>query len=219
MIPHISGLDVAGIERNNLPVELHPFYKEAFERCLLSTIHAGETECTQSVKDAIFMLNASRIGHGLSIQQDEDLKQLISERRICVELCPKSNQFTNGFKVFRAEAKGDKDSIRQKEYVYNYDDIGGKMLISINTDNPTRSHKTKNGESFAYPLSEEFIWLSGMINDKKQIPLSRLEVLSLIYNGFVSMFVPEQAKKSIISLADQKVLSILAAEYLDIGKE
>ena len=104
MIPHVSGLDVAGIERNNLSAELHPFYKEVFERCLLSTIHAGETERAQSVKDAIFMLNASRIRHGLSIQQDEDLKRLIAERRICVELCPKSNQFTNGFKVFRTEA-------------------------------------------------------------------------------------------------------------------
>ena len=219
MIPHVSGLDVAGIERNNLPAELHPFYKEAFERCLLSTIHAGETESAQSVKDAIFMLNASRIGHGLSIHQDEDLKQLISERRICVELCPKSNQFTNGFKVFREEAKGKKDSIRLKEYVYNYDDIRGKMLLSINTDNPTISHKASHCESFAYPLSEEFIWLSGMINDKEQTLLSRLEVLSLIYNGFVSMFAPEQAKKAIISLADQEVLSILAAEYLDIGKD
>lgn len=218
MIPHVSGLDVAGIERNNLPAELYPFYKEAFERCLLSTIHAGETESAQSVKDAIFMLNASRIGHGLSIQQDEELKRLIAERRICVELCPKSNQFTNGFKVFREEANGDKDSIRQKEYVYNNDDIRGKMLISINTDNPTISHKASHCESFAYPLSEEFIWLSGMINSEKQIPLSRLEVLSLIYNGFVSMFAPEQAKKSIISQADQEVLSILAAEYLDIGK-
>ncbi len=219
MIPHVSGLDVAGIERNNLPAELHPFYKEAFERCLLSTIHAGETERAQSVKDAIFMLNASRIGHGLSIQQDEDLKQLISERRICVELCPRSNQFTNGFKVFLKEATGDKDGIHQNEYVYNHDDFRGKMLLSINTDNPTISHKTSDRESFAYPLSEEFIWLSGMINDKKQIPLSRLEVLSLIYNGFVSMFAPEQAKKSIISFADQEVLSILAAEYLDIGKD
>lgn len=145
----------------------------------------------------------------------EYLKQLISERRICVELCPKSNQFTNGFKVFREEAKGKKDSIRQKEYVYNNDDIRGKMLISINTDNPTISHNASHCESFAYPLSEEFVWLSGMVNDKKQIPLSRLEVLSLIYNGFVSMFAPEQAKKSIISLADQEVLSLLAAKYLD----
>ena len=219
MIPHVSGLDVAGIERNNLPAELHPFYKEAFERCLLSTIHAGETERAQSVKDAIFMLNASRIGHGLSIEQDEELRRLIAERRICVELCPKSNQFTNGFRVFRDGANDNKDSASQKEYVYNNDDIRGKMLLSINTDNPTISHKASNCESFAYPLSEEFIWLSGMINNKKQIPLSRLEVLSIIYNGFVSMFAPEQAKKSIISLADQEVLLILAAEYLDIGKD
>jgi len=93
------------------------------------------------------------------------------------------------------------------------------MLITSNTDNPTISHKTSHGESFSYPLSEEFIWLSGMINNEKQIPLSRLEVLSLIYNGFVSMFAPEHAQKSIISLAEQEVLSILAAEYLDIGKD
>ncbi len=224
MIPHVSGLDVAGIERNNLPAELHPFYKEAFERCLLSTIHAGETERAQSVKDAIFMLNASRVGHGLSIKHDEELKRLIAERRICVELCPKSNQFTNGFKVFRAEKKVTEDESKnitknQEEYVYNDNDFRGKLLLTINTDNPTISHKASSYNSFAYPLSEEFIWLSGMIKDKERIPLSRLEVLSLIYNGFLSMFAPEQAKKSIISYADQEVLSLLAAEYLDIGKE
>ena len=220
MIPHVSGLDVAGIERNNLPAELQPFYKEAFERCLLSTIHAGETESAQSVKDAIFMLNASRIGHGLSIKHDEELKRLIAERRICVELCPKSNQFTNGIRVFREETKDIKDkSVNQDEYVYNDDDFRGKMLLSINTDNPTISHKASSRDSFAYPISEEFIWLSGMINNEKQIPLSRLEVLSLIYNGFVSMFAPEQAKKAIMSFADQEVLSLLAEEYLDICKD
>lgn len=220
MIPNVIGLDVAGIERNNLPAELLPFYKEAFERCLLSTIHAGETERAQSVKDAIFMLNASRIGHGLSIKHDDELKRLIAERRICVELCPKSNQFTNGIRVFREETKDNKDkSANQDEYVYNNDDFRGKMLLSINTDNPTISHKASNCESFAYPLSEEFKWLSRMINDKEQILLSRLEVLSLIYNGFISMFAPEQAKKSIMSFADQEVLSLLAEEYLDIGKD
>ena len=166
------------------------------------------------------MLNASRIGHGLSIQQDEELKRLIAERRICVELCPKSNQFTNGFTVYweNQEDAGDKGTTL-KEYTYNDDGFRGKLLLSINTDNPTISHKAPSPDSFAYPLSEEFIWLAGMINRKKQEQLSKLEVLSLIYNGFISMFAPEQAKKSIISLADQEVLKILAAEYLDIGKD
>ncbi len=140
---------------------------------------------------------------------------------MCIELCPKSNQFTNGIKVFYEATKDVGNSTHQEEYVYNNDDFRGKMLISINTDNPTISHKapSRDCDFFAYPLSEEFIWLSGMINKKKQVPLSRLEVLSLIYNGFVSMFAQEQAKKSIISFADQEVLSILAAEYLDIGKD
>ena len=136
-----------------------------------------------------------------------------------MELCPKSNQFTNGFEVFHAEKNGNGDNYHQNEYVYNYDDFRGKMLLSINTDNPTISHKTSACGSFAYPLSEEFIWLSGMIRDTGKTLLSRLEVLSLIYNGFVSMFAPEQANKSIISQADQEVLTILAAEYLDIGKD
>ncbi|MBI3814671.1 MAG: hypothetical protein HY279_09455 [Nitrospinae bacterium] len=215
MIPHVSGLDVAGIERNNLPADLQPYYREAFERCLLSTIHAGETESARSVRDAIFMLSASRIGHGLSIKKDAELKRMISDRGICVELCPKSNQFTNGFPVFSKQKEDTKKEDKDKNnspYEYVYTDFRGKLIMSINTDNPTISHKTVNHLTFAYPLSEEFIWLAGMINE----PLSRLEALHLIYNGFTSMFAPELAKKYIIGLADDEILSLLAEEYLDI---
>jgi len=213
MIPHVAGLDVAGIERGNLPKEIEPYYREAFERCLLSTIHAGETESARSVRDAVFMLGASRIGHGLSITKDAELQDMIGERSICIELCPKSNQFTNGFTV-SSKSGYPKDGTTEKEYVYNR--FRGKLLLTVNTDNPTVSHRTSNHLTFAYPLSEEFIWLSGMINTNEQIPLSRLEVLHLVYNGFLSMFSPDQAKKYIIEMADDELLSLLAEEYLDI---
>jgi len=213
MIPHVAGLDVAGIERGNLPEKLEPHYREAFERCLLSTIHAGETESARSVRDAVFMLSASRIGHGLSITKDAELQDMIGERGICIELCPKSNQFTNGFSV-STKSGYPEDATTEKEYVYNK--FRGKLLLTVNTDNPTVSHRTANHLTFAYPLSEEFIWLAKMINTNAQIPLSRLEVLHLIYNGFSSMFSPDQAKKYIIGMADDELLSLLAEEYLDI---
>lgn len=221
MIPHVAGLDVAGIERNNLPSELHPHYREAFERCLLSTIHAGETESARSVRDAIFLLNATRIGHGLSIKHDEELEAMISEKRICVELCPTSNQFTNGFPVSVVAEQSSRETVKKgfpcKEYVYN--NFRGKLLLTINTDNPTISHRASQYR-FAYPLSEEFIWLAGMMKiNKKKMELNRLEVLYLIYNGFLAMFATEQAKKYIISHADDEVLSLLSKEYLDIDIE
>lgn len=207
-IPHVVGLDVAGIERGNLPEELRPYFREAFDRCLLSTIHAGETEPSKSIKDAVFLLSASRIGHGLSMKKDAELKRMVADRRICVELCPKSNQFTNGFSVFSAGHKNNS--------CYVYEDYRGKLFMTINSDNPTISHRATVPKNLTYPLSIDYVWLAGMIDSSKSLPLSRLEVLSLAYNSFCAMFASEQVKQYKISIADDEVLSLLAKEYLDI---
>ena len=97
-------------------------------------------------------------------------------------------------------------------------------MTDENTDNPTISHKFSNYKMAAYPMSEEFIWLSGMIStiedekhkDRKQIPLSRLEVLHLIHNGFLAIFSPPQAKIYKVNLADDELMALLAEEYLDM---
>ena len=208
LIPHVAGLDVAGIERGNLPEELRPYFREAFDRCLLSTIHAGETEPSKSIKDAVFLLSASRIGHGLSMKKDTELKRMVADRRICVELCPKSNQFTNGFSVFSAG--------HHNNNCYVYDDYRGKLLMTVNSDNPTISHKANKPKELTYPLAIDYIWLAGMIDVRKSLPLSRLEALYLAYNGFCAMFASEQVKHYKISIADDEVLALLAEDYLDI---
>lgn len=58
------------------------------------TAHAGEIAGPQSVRDAIEILGAERVGHGISAIRDESLMDLLIERQIPLEICPTSNLCT-----------------------------------------------------------------------------------------------------------------------------
>ena len=60
----------------------------------LSLPHAGETTGPQTVWDALDLLGASRIGHGVSAAQDPELLAHLAERQIVLEVCPSSNLAT-----------------------------------------------------------------------------------------------------------------------------
>ena len=54
-------------------------------------IHAGEWCGPESVWDALDYGRPNRIGHGVSIFQDQHLIDVVLERQIHVEMCPTSN--------------------------------------------------------------------------------------------------------------------------------
>jgi adenosine deaminase len=56
--------------------------------------HAGEVDGAQSVRDAIDVLGAERIGHGIRSIDDPELIALLVQRRIPLEVCPTSNRRT-----------------------------------------------------------------------------------------------------------------------------
>lgn len=58
---------------------------------LHSVPHAGESTGPQTVRDAIDLLGAERIGHGIAAAQDADLMGLLRERGIVLEVSPTSN--------------------------------------------------------------------------------------------------------------------------------
>jgi aminodeoxyfutalosine deaminase len=60
----------------------------------LSLPHAGETTGPQTIWDALDVLGASRIGHGVSAAQDPELLAHLAERQIVLEVCPSSNLAT-----------------------------------------------------------------------------------------------------------------------------
>lgn len=58
------------------------------------TIHAGEGAGPQSVWEALDLLGAERIGHGVRSFEDPLLVRRLAEEGICLEVCPTSNVLT-----------------------------------------------------------------------------------------------------------------------------
>ena len=58
---------------------------------LLSTPHAGELAGPQSVIDALDLLGAHRIQHGIRAIEDPALLQRLADSGVCLDVCPTSN--------------------------------------------------------------------------------------------------------------------------------
>lgn len=72
-----------------------PRFAAAFERAgaagLKRTVHAGESSGPEGVRDAIELLGADRIDHGVRAVEDPALVALLAERGIALGICPTSN--------------------------------------------------------------------------------------------------------------------------------
>jgi adenosine deaminase/aminodeoxyfutalosine deaminase len=69
-------------------------FQEARDLGLHGVAHAGEACGPESIRDAVELLGAERIGHGLTALQDANVMALLRERQIPVEVCPSSNVCT-----------------------------------------------------------------------------------------------------------------------------
>ncbi len=58
---------------------------------LLSCPHAGELEGAESVRNALDVLHADRIQHGIRALEDEELVSRLAEAGTCLDVCPTSN--------------------------------------------------------------------------------------------------------------------------------
>ncbi|MGD0965176.1 MAG: adenosine deaminase [Candidatus Acidiferrales bacterium] len=56
--------------------------------------HAGEIGGSESVREAVEVLGAERIGHGIAVMHDPSLAETLAVRRIVLENCPTSNLCT-----------------------------------------------------------------------------------------------------------------------------
>jgi aminodeoxyfutalosine deaminase len=74
------------------PARLFPdIFREARDLGLHTVAHAGEACGPESIRDAIELLGAERIGHGLTAIRDPQVVALLRERQIALEVCPTSN--------------------------------------------------------------------------------------------------------------------------------
>jgi adenosine deaminase len=95
----MTDLDVVGVslggDEVRFPARLfvEPFAYARSEG-LHCVAHAGEAGPAASVRDAVELLGAERIGHGIRALDDPSTIELLATRRMPLEICPTSNRLT-----------------------------------------------------------------------------------------------------------------------------
>lgn len=132
------------------------------------TIHAGETGIGKNILEAVDMLGAERIGHGVAMRGCIEVYNAVKNKKVVLEMCPTSNVQTKAVDSFRDHP------------IYDFHKDGIK--VTINTDNRTVSNTTLSNE-YNVVLNEFNI----TYEDYKQ----------LYYNSVEASFTDTLTKKSL----------------------
>lgn len=128
----VVAFDLAGGEAPGFCHEFVPYAQYAAEKGYRITIHAGEQGDGQNVYDAITLLGAERIGHGIHIKGHQEAYNLVKNKMTALETCPSSNVQTKAV-----------DKLSSHPIKTFYQDA---IPVTINTDNRTVSNTSMSDE-------------------------------------------------------------------------
>jgi adenosine deaminase len=91
----VVGFDLAGTENKARPRDFDGFFRRAKEAGFYITIHAGEGQPAENIREAVEYLHADRIGHGVTLCSDPQILDLVISRNITLEVCITANLMTS----------------------------------------------------------------------------------------------------------------------------
>jgi adenosine deaminase len=158
----IVGITIGGSEHHFPPAQFAEVYAFARDNGLRLSVHAGEALGPESIWDALRILGAERIGHGVRAIEDTSLVNYLVENRIPLEVCPTSNLHTGIYPSYEAHP------------VKALLEAG--VPITINSDDPT---------FFGTTLTDEFIHVHS-------VGVPKDEIFEMLKNGFRYAFLPKE---------------------------
>ncbi len=179
---HIIGIGLGGAESKGPARDFAPVYEQAIKDGYKVVAHAGEDVGPESIWEAIDLLHAARIGHGITASQDENLMDTLKERGTVLEVCPTSNVFTKKYVKSIAE-----HPIRM------FYDRG--LFVTVNTDDPV---------FFKVSLIDEFYKLH------TEAGFSLGDVQTLVKNAFKATYLSEKEKADWCAKVDAAFASVNA---------
>jgi adenosine deaminase len=153
---YLVGFDLAGNELSHPGRFFSGFFQHVKHLGYKVTIHAGEAEGPRSITDAVDLLLADRIGHGVAAWEDQDLMARLKDLRIPIEICVTSNLATGAVVPL------------QEHPVRRFFDFG--LSLTINADDPTVLSTDLNKEflslvrRFGFSLDEVTMLAAGAID-------------------------------------------------------
>ena len=175
----VVGFDLAGGERDNAASKHKRAFAHARMHDVACTCHAGEGDGGQSVREAVHVCGANRIGHGTRLFEDPALMEYVNDRRIPVEICITSNVQT------RATASYETHPVRR------YFDEG--IAVVLNTDNRLMSGTT---------LTDEYVHAA------THLRFTTEELIAIALNGFQCAFVHAPERAGLLERATRMVAGL-----------
>jgi aminodeoxyfutalosine deaminase len=140
---HSKAIVAFGIGGNELSIPTEEFrgvYDRAGEIGLHRLMHAGEVGGPEKIREAVELLGAERIGHGIAAITDPQLMDLLAARKIPLEICPASNMKTAALaRQLRRESAQIEDHPLPRLLRHG-------IPIVLSTDDPAMFHTTLNEE-------------------------------------------------------------------------
>ena len=128
----VVGLDLTGDEVGYSGRRFADIFQRAHSEGLYVTVHAGEAGGAENVREAVTLLQAQRIGHGIRAIENSYVVRLLQEREITLEVCPTSNLQTGVVRRFVHHPLTDLLAL--------------DLRVTINTDDPSVSDTTLTDE-------------------------------------------------------------------------
>jgi adenosine deaminase len=165
------GLDSS--EVGHPPSKFQAAYDRAREAGLHTVAHAGEEGPPAYIWEALDLLKAERIDHGVRCAEDPRLVGRLVEQRIPLTVCPLSNVKLRVFPTL------------QQHNLKQLLDRG--LLVTVNSDDPAYfgGYVGDNFEASATALG-----------------LSREQLLALARNSFTASFLPDEQKRAYLDAVD-----------------
>ena len=168
----ICALDLAGDEKGFPAKRFVEHFTVARDAGWNITVHAGEADGPDSIHQAIHLLGATRIGHGVAAAKDDRLMDFMAEKGIAMECCLTSN-FQTGACTNIAEHP-----------IKTFLERG--ILVTLNTDDPGVS---------GIEIADEYQLA------KEEVGLTTNQLLQIQLNGVHAAFVSDSFKQTLFNMA------------------
>jgi adenosine deaminase len=169
------GVGLGGDESRFPARDFQRVFERAKEVGLRRTVHAGEAAGVESVADAVELLHAERIGHGIAARGHEDIVRMLRDKRVTIDACPTSNAITQALPA------------NEKHPLPDW--LAAGVSVSLSSDDPS---------FFATTLADEYERASKM-------PLGRSELVTIAKNGFAASFAGGEEKRRWLDAVDDYV--------------
>ena len=170
----ILGVGLDSSELGHPPAKFKNVYDRARESGFLAVAHAGEEGPPEYVWEALDVLKAQRIDHGVRSIEDDRLVGRLVEEQIPLTVCPLSNVKLRVFPNLESH------NLRQL--------LDRGLLVTVNSDDPAYfgGYVADNLQATAAALG-----------------LSREQQLLLARNSFLASFLPDAAKRAYLAELDR----------------